>query len=242
MVGAAYRYGKSKVNTDPIICLMSTYREGLLPRGAIRSALKATPHVVVFEGLTEIGSEIPESEPTNLGPYKRYLKFTGQWNSETAKRTAMLDYARNKFGKSFWVLLLDADELLVWGEYLPDWLSVLNPKDPKEVVVPIKVTEAAYRKDPETKEETDRFWTDIGPSHLYHSSLIKRYAVGAWQFETWDGQIVKLDRLPAAREPMQGEPHILHRSFLRRGERRFFRANQHEEQRWLDNRGLSRKY
>ena len=217
---------------------MSTYKEGILPQGAIRSVLKCTQNIIVFEGTTE--KEIENSElypPTDLGGYKRYLAHKGFWTSESEKRTAMLHYAKHKFGQNFWCLLIDADEILVWGEYLPDWLGQLKPGwGSDENVVPIKLTEGIMREDDGT------LWTDIAPSHLYHSCIIERYSVGAWQIQAKNGMVAVLDRQRALRPPAMGEPHIHHRSYLRRGERFKFRANQHEEQRWLDERGLERTY
>lgn len=235
------------LNSDPIVCLVSTYREGNLARGAIRSALKATQNIIVFEGLTE--TEHINGDPTIFGNYKKYLKSTANWKSESDKRTAMLKYAKRHYGSNFWCLLVDADEILVWGEYLQDWLHVLSPgPGSDENIVPIKVTEGTIRTteielEGEQKVEIPMgVWTDIGPSHLYHASIIDHYVVGAWQFATPDGRVGVLDRKPAMRPPMMGEPHIHHRSYLRRGDRKEFRASGHEEQRWLNERGITKSY
>lgn len=231
----------------PIVCLMSTYREGKLPRGAIKSALKATPHIIVFEGLTE-SEHVPGPE-TDLGNLTKYIARKGKWNDEADKRNEMLNYAQMKFPKptGFWILLLDGDELLVWGEYLRDWLDQLDPGyGSAENVVPIKVTEPSRRQmqiplPSGIVEVPGELWTDTGPSHLYHSSIIKRYVVGAWQIETPSGLVAMLDRMESPNPPAMGEPHIHHRSYLRRGERKDFRANQLDERRWIDARDMKKQ-
>lgn len=227
---------KPNVLTEiPIVCFISTYREGKLPRGAIRSALKATPHIIVFEGLTE--SEHVEGEATSLGrQYRQYLKEIAVWKSETEKRNAMLAYARRFFRNDFWILILDGDEILVWGEYLRDWLDVLKPgADSAENVVPLKRTEAstAWIENEDGVKVTNGIYTDIAPSRLYHSSIIHSYYVGCWQFHTPDGQIAVMSHRQSDRPPAYGEPHIHHRSYLRRHDRAEFRARDHEEKRWL---------
>lgn len=230
----------------PIVCFLSTYREGKLPQGTIRSVLKVTQDIICFEGLTE-ANHVPGPE-TDLGAYKRFMVRKANWESESAKRTDMLMYARRKFrDEEFWMLLLDGDEILVWGEYLRDWLNVLEPGfESQENFVPIKVTEAATRLikldvNGTEIEVPNGALTFVTSSHLYHSSVIDHYHVGAWQIVTpFEGRIAALDNRDSERPPSYGEPHIHHRPYLRRYERKEFRAHDHEESRWLDSQGLSK--
>src|SRR5215469_15265455 len=117
-------------NEHPIICLISSYKEGALIQGAIRSAFGFCKTIYVCEGLTE-PTEV-EGEETNLGDYSpdravgglgdiRY--HSGRWKLESDKRTGMIRAAKRDFGsEDFWILTLDADEVLVWGENLRDYL------------------------------------------------------------------------------------------------------------------------
>ena len=230
--------------TDPIVCLIASYKEGALIQGAIRSALKATPHVIVFEGPTE-GIEIEGADDTNLGPYTKYLKYKGNFESETVKRNAMLDYARMKNPvKPFWILTLDADEIIVWPEFLIDWLGLLRPGYPQssENIAALKRTEAAYRPDMVKEidglevvtQSSSGLWTDLAPSRCVHSSLVKRYDVGCWRIETPDGNFGTLDHIDAEHPPLFGEPHIHHRAYMRRPERRVLRLHEGEEKRWME--------
>lgn len=208
----------------PIVCFISTYKEGQLVQGAIRSALACTNRILVFEGLTE--TEGVEGEPTQLGIYNKYLAGTGRWDSESEKRNAMLQHARQKWQKDFWIMILDADELLVWGENLRDWLNQLNPGlHGPENVVPLKITEHILK-------DNGTWDTWEAPHRLYHSSIIIRYVVGSWQFEAPGGKLGVLNSQPSDLPPIYGEPHIHHRHYLRRGERQAFRAHEHEEARW----------
>jgi hypothetical protein len=233
----------------PIVCLIASYKEGPLIQGAIRSALKATPHVLVFDGPTE-GVQIEDAEDTDCGSYQKYLKYVGEFDTETSKRNLMLQYARQITvkHKPFWILTLDADEILVWPEYLQDWLNMLQPGYPQsgENIAALKRTEATHRPDitrPLTVDgETfdivtksgNGMWTDIVPSRCIHSSIIKRYDVGCWRIETPDGVFGGLDNAQSPLPPMYGEPHIHHRAYMRRPERRVLRLHMGEEKRWKE--------
>lgn len=95
--------------------------------------------------------------PTDLGQYALLAKAAlgreepifyreGTWRSDARKRTAMLEYA-HRFGEHVWVIWLDADELLVNGEWLRDWLQYLqwhddtHPDEPPNARCPVKLIE-----------------------------------------------------------------------------------------------------
>lgn len=209
---------------DPIAVLISSYKEGALIQGAIRSARACQPNfLAVFDGPTR-DEEIPGDDTEPGTAFHLYVdQWTdGEWPSEHEKRTAMVVAAREYlYTPSFWILTLDADEILVWGEFLRDWLQALRPEQ-GELVVPIKRTEAAW--DPESG-----FVSDISPSRLLHSSLVDRYLVSCWQIETPSGQVFEASHYRAPRQPMYGEPHIHHRHYLRRYERARVREHKVEE-------------
>lgn len=238
-------------NYDPIVTLISSYREGSLIRGAIRTALPISEHVIVFEGPTENQEITGDESDYNVGPTLHWV--SGEWKSESEKRTAMINEAKLLMRSEFWVLILDADEILVWGEHLQDYLAVLNPGPKSEENIPRFLKTEMVWVPPRPRDKQQRiahakkygnrqvgWWTDHTPSHLYHSSLIQRYIVGAWQIETPEGKLAVLDNTPAANPPAMGEPHIHHRPYLRRFERAGMRLHKGEEQRWMEERGLER--
>lgn len=218
--------------TNPIAVLISSYKEGKLIQGAIRSALTCDPvGIWIMDGKQDQG-DIPgeETDPElpTLGwitPFSiRYQDF----DKESEKRTALFEWMQEETKNApLWVLTLDADEILVWGEYLIDWLHVLKPEN-GEGVVPLKRTEAHWA-------ETGGFHTDVAPSRLVHSSLIKRYLVSCWHVETPSGEKIALGHWKAERQPLYGEPHIHHRPYLRRFERGEIRAHEGEEETYLRN-------
>lgn len=226
--------------TDPIVALIATCKEGQLVQGAIRSALACCSEVFVYEGLTE-PAEV-SGDDTDVGKWYPFVNwYEDEWAAESAKRSEMLAAAKLHMQGDFWILTLDADELLVWGENLPDWTGQLNPGyfgkgkgtgTTGENVVPLLRTEARW--------DSGLVYADVAPSRLVHSSLVDRYLVSCWQAVTPDQQTVVFDHYKSERQPFPGEPHIHHRAYLRRGERKLQRLSKGEEQRWLDERGLRR--
>lgn len=218
---------------DPIIAFISSYKEGSLIQGTIRSIISTAYHIIIFDGKHQ--EDDIDGPDTDLGIYRkasatRISWMQGEWKSETEKRNAMLNYARNRFAfQDFWILTIDADEIFVWEEYLSDWLSVLNPGYPgEENIVPIKRTEMQVH--PTTKQ----IWTDLAPSRLVHSSMIKEYLVGCWKIKTPDDLEGFLNHVsPAPMPAVPGEPQIHHRAYLRRGERKTHRSSMGEEAKWI---------
>src|SRR5579859_4971040 len=103
---------------------------------AIRS-LAALDHVFVFEGPVEGNPPIgPESElPTFKEAGKWMTYFSGEWETDAAKRTAMVERAQafpRGIGEPLWGLWLDGDELLLWGEMLHDWLWRVSQQGDEE--------------------------------------------------------------------------------------------------------------
>lgn len=245
-----------------IIANIATYQEGEYVHGAIRSVLGICDYVVIAEGCC-VENEL-SGTPTDFSRYRAespLFIFNHRWYSEAQKRTAMVETARLiADGKDFWYLTVDADEILVWGEYLPDWLGSLQPGFPEsnENIVPLKRTEAFWndlyaiyaKRDQRGKlkgyrcDITDgvnpwgHYQTYTAPSRLIHSSLIDEYVIGTYIIRRPDGTEQPLGHELCPQFPMPGEPHILHRPFYRRGERATLRLRVEDEHRYLTEKGL----
>lgn len=226
------------MNEIPIATLISSYKEGTLIQGAIRSTINLYGIVIVWDGLHREG-EVPgeDSEVTPFLHERGFYLQRGNWSEvgEAGKRTLQFQFAKQHYEKlginSFWVLILDADEILVWPEYLHDWLNVLQPEYPSEnleCIVPLKRTEAEWSK------KRGYFVTDIAPSRLFHSSIFERFTVSCLRIQTPDQKEVSLHHYPSKTPPSYGEPHIHHRHYLRRYGRAQVRASQQEERDWIE--------
>lgn len=211
-----------------IVALCSTFCEGELALSTFESAA-ALDGILVFDGPVE--SNKPSGEPTKFGRAPAQF-FTGSWESDAAKRTAMIEKAKQLWQGPLWALWLDGDELLLWGEQLHDWLGrVLHDDDPANPV-------GGW---PMTLVELDGS-VSICMGKLVRIDLIRRYLVSSSYIEMvdgsrrtvgnvlyWtvrDGPLVEHWR---ARPPLQGEPHLLHRSILRSGSRSVERQGTAEE-------------
>jgi hypothetical protein len=150
-----------------IVGLCSSYKEGPLVQGAIRSLLQACDRVVVFEGPagTPLDEDVPLSDFT---PYGRRmlndyeLDFfasdlsmpltiqVGIWSTDAKKRTAMIEHLRPEIRAAeeeepVWGVWIDGDEVLCNPEYLRDWLNFADWKEQetgvKNMGWPLKLVE-----------------------------------------------------------------------------------------------------
>lgn len=194
---------------------------------AIRS-LEALDGVLVFEGPVE-GNE-PDGTPSVI-PHESTAQRKGMlttvggtWETDAAKRTAMLNYAKRKWQGELWGLWLDGDEVLIWGEYLRDWLwRVVQQGDPGNPVGgwPLALVELDGS-------------TTLCMGKLVRLDLIRSYLISSSWIELVTGERRTVGNVPywdpvdgalqhdedgrphwRARPPLQGEPHLLHRHFLR---------------------------
>lgn len=254
------------MSIDPIIALIPTYKEGTLVQGAIRSVAGICSEVIVFEGSTD--PDVPiEGDKTDFGEYEPDFFIDGMWNSEAEKRNEMLAFTRLLYS-NFWILNIDADELLVWGEQLPDLLSVLRPGiDSQENIPSFKRTEGVFVPLPpfpplrNSKESWKQYrldmlahvrdwahrqpgqFTDYAPSRLYHSSLIEEYLVSSWRIRDRNGNEIALTHGVCENPPVYGEPHLHHRPYLRRGERTGYRASfQGDEAKYMEEHGIEKAH
>ncbi len=237
-----------------VIGLVSCFREGRLAADAIRTALEGCDHVIAFEGPVS-GSQAagPESE---LGRFARSNRVTiehGEWEDDAAKRTAMLARARllersirarAQTQAPAWVVWVDGDEVLVWGEMLAGVLARAEYEITGGGGMPLRIVEL-----------------DGSVAMCYGKVIsldaVERYIVSSYHVQLKQGIEVSLPNVPICRAggyplgeqpdneaaldqwlgrhraPLQGEPHLLHRSMLRSPERTAPRLHDREAQ-WFE--------
>jgi len=208
-----------------IIGLISSFREGALVEGAIRS-LAMLDHVLVCEGPVEHNASL--AGPESVVPKQPNLtRIDGEWPADAAKRTAMIQWCKERRwlqGEEVWGLWLDGDELLLWGEYLRDWIRAAASGGSAEDPVagwPISLVEL----------DGSVAWC---MGKLVRVDLIERYLISSSFIEMVGGATRTVGNVQAwtptegplqtgakglphwrARPPLQGEPHLQHRWMLR---------------------------
>jgi hypothetical protein len=107
--------------------LISSYREGRLTLGAVRSlAAVGLDDLLISEG--PAGDLPPDVQDAPLSEWPPGVQVNGgRWRSDGRKRDAMLQEAKRRHalheGEPLWGVWLDGDELLAHGEYLRDRLQ-----------------------------------------------------------------------------------------------------------------------
>jgi hypothetical protein len=214
-------------------------------RAAVGS-LSALDHVLVCEGPVE-GNEPtgPASElPGGKEWQNRLTMIEGAWETDAAKRTAMVEWCRARrwlAGHEVWGLWLDGDEILLWGEYLHDWLYRVSQQGSSENPVggwPLPLVELDGS-------------TVLCMGKLLRVDLVARYLVSSSFVELVNGDtrtvgnVVYWDPVTGpqhfaegkphwrARPPLQGEPHLQHRPILRSRSRAVERQHVAEERNYL---------
>lgn len=235
-----------------IVALCSTYREGPLAQNMIRSALRATPNVVVFEGPAgpplEDDENVPETEaPDEFYADGRYI-YESAWKTDAHKRTAMVEHCRKwRDEPPVWGIWLDGDEVLVNGEYLQDELNLLEwEDDPDQPFMgwPIKLVELdggvtvcrgkVVRVDliDSYSVSSSVFRNALGYTHgegnvrlstVEHWGKIRAEAARLGEPEA--SRALDQVRLPP---PLPCEPFLVHRSALRHPARRGLRMHEQE--------------
>lgn len=207
-----------------IVGLCSTWKEGKLGEAAVRSLLTACDRVIVADG--PIGAaycDVPTTNWNAIRETNRVVVVHGQWGSDAAKRTDLLNRAK-KMPDLRWGVILDGDELLVDGQYLPEYFDAL---DPEAMGFSLHLM------------ELDGSCSYI-PNRVLRLDKIRRWTLSSYSFELDTGVIVERGNIPILqagepdraewidtgdgvrqkRRPIAGEPHILHRSVLRSPARR----------------------
>jgi hypothetical protein len=145
-----------------IVGLCSSYLEGPLVQGAIRSLLAACDRVVVFEGPAgaPLDQDVPASDfsswkipgldqlplvvPSDVWGKNEIGFFYGKWQTDAKKRTAMVESLR-PFTEPTWGVWLDGDEVLRNPEYMRDWLQYFDWQEEetgkRNMGWPIKIVE-----------------------------------------------------------------------------------------------------
>jgi hypothetical protein len=186
---------------------------------------------------------IGDAEP--LGPQTDWAQFkkdprvfvqAGAWATDAEKRTAML-HATRRHAEPVWGVILDGDELLLYGEQIPPLIE-------------------HHEWEAENKGETSfgitlRLLEGDGTlglimARVLRLDLIERWLISSYHLLLKNGMEVSRpnayllkagepDRADAEsttgmqmRRPLQGEPHILHQSFLRAPQRTAPRQSQAE--------------
>lgn len=228
-----------------LVGLMPTYREGPLAQGAFHSLAGAgLDRVVVWEGPAG-DARCEDAPPTEVAGFGGCDWRTGRWESDAAKRTEMLRHALKQYpGRPVWGMWLDADELLVNGQYVRDLVqermwhdehegaSMADPDNPPTGGIPLRLVEydgtCAFAK-----------------GRLIRLDTLRRFVVSNLVVETVTGIHMRLGNVAETTEleemarevfpgrrvvspPLPGEPVIVHRSHLRHPARRALRLHEQE--------------
>ena len=209
-----------------IVGLVSCYREGRLAADAARSLLACCETVLVFDSpIGEPPAEAGiETDWTLLKRESRVVvRRSGRWESDAIKRTAMLDATR-RFPAPTWGVIVDGDELLMYGEQLP---ALIEHHEQEAAAQGRESFGATLRL-----VESDGGLGFIG-ARVLRLDLIERWLVSSYHLLLKVGvEVAKPNAYVLAagepdsaevepttgmqiRRPLQGEPHILHRSLLR---------------------------
>ena len=167
-----------------ILGLITSYREGSLIQGAVRSLLTACDHVVVCDG--PVGEPITSGEPSELGRFGKDTRLTQikrEGETDADKRNRILEWVRGQrhFVRPVWGLWLDADEVLAWPEQVRAYVD----NAPADVVaIPIPKVELSGT-------------TMMAHGRLMRLDLTERYVMGSYQVQ-FIGQktIVTLPDIP----------------------------------------------
>lgn len=217
-----------------IVGLISSYCEGPLVQGAIRSAYDACDTVIVFDGPA---GETVEGPSSDFGNWPSVVVKEGVWISDADKRTAMVEWAVDRLRGPIWGVWIDGDEILMCGENLRDYLQRIEWGDEEFLDGGIVHPMPGY-KFPIRIVEFD------GSVALCHGKvirldLVEEYHVSSYgvSFSFAPGVVMSLGNepiwkpaviddqgrviehqdpyTPLHRPPLAGEPHLLHRSSLR---------------------------
>lgn len=238
-----------------IVALMSSYREGTLGLAAARSVLSACDALIVYEGA--VGGTGGEGGVALAGQIKSEAAAAdvgfwlegGRWESDAAKRTAMLEFAQEVCGgpDPLWCFWIDGDEILLYGEYLRDYIGKAEEQTGAGGF-PIRIVE---------------FDGSVALAHgrVFNAGLVAGFEEGSYQVRLKggmvvalpnepicvsggvpvgraDGEAVTVEDLARLRPPLAGEPHFLHRWPLRSSDRQVRRLNA-DEPGWYDHAASS---
>lgn len=212
--------------------LVSSFREGVLLDNAVRSAAVGCDQVLICEGpVNNAPATGPESWVGAGGLSQNVTMRYGEWESDAAKRTDLLRWAQDlnalRCWGPAWALWVDGDEALIWPEYLSD-LTARAEYETGAGGFGIRIVEMDGS-------------VAMCSGKIIRLDAVERYLVSSYQVELAGGMVVALPNVPICgaggiplgdydpsmpseerdawlakhRPPLQGEPHLLHRSGLR---------------------------
>lgn len=223
-----------------IVGLLSSYREGPLAAGALRSlAAAGCDRIYLYEGPAgePLEGDMPDTDYGPLPP--NTVTHVGRWRSDARKRQAMLEHAKRDYpNMPLWGLTVDADEVLVNGEYVRDIVNAImwndEQADTPTIRFPFRLVEADGS-------------VALTGNRLVRLDLIRQYEIGssavvnAQGIREGHGNLVAQANVPlslimaaidrgreACWPPFPCEPHIFHRSYLRHPARRGHRLHRQE--------------
>lgn len=200
----------------PIYGLVSSYREGRLTMSAVESLLECCREVFVLEGpvgdvaawgeLVAGGGEPGLASEFPKHSRRVHVRRESGWETDAAKRTALVRWVQEWRPGPAWGVVVDGDETLLWARFLPDYLARSEADE-----VPGGVKVKLVFEDGQVYETAAR---------CLRLELIDEYVLSGYQLRlkgqatVWVSPIV-----PAKQAPLQGEPHVFHRGYLRPPER-----------------------
>jgi hypothetical protein len=219
-----------------IVGLVSTYREGRMALSAVRSLLACCDAVHVIDAPIVGPRAGPQTDWSELRRVQSvHVRMTAKpYADDASKRTALLETTR-RYPAPVWAVVLDGDEILRHGEYLPDLIEHAEAKG--EAIgsptwtFPIRLTEV----DGSVSRMAGR---------VFRADFIERYLISSYYMLTRSGAEIALPNEPLRlagepdlppvegepaerqrRRPLDGEPHVFHRSWLRAPQRDVQRQN-----------------
>lgn len=242
-----------------IIGLCSSYKEGPLVQGAVRSLLEACERVAVFEGPAgdPIDAPVPWSDFGGLLDDERLTFREGRWRTDARKRQAMLEWAQGlerPQGSSLWGVIVDADEVLINAPYLRDWLNRLDWHEQVNEEVeylgrPMRLVEmdgsvSWVRGRLLRLDRVIEYKVSTSVFTARYEGRTETFRGGGNQEDSYlDWELPRREALEAGRmiypPPFTLEPYLVHRSLLRHPLRSGNRLHQQEAQE-LAKIGISR--
>ena len=240
-----------------IVGLCSSYKEGPLVQGAIRSLLAACDRVVVFEGPAgpPLEEDVPESDfspwgasmlndlvnPTRSPMVTGVVIRSGRWATDAKKRTAMIESLR-PFTEPTWGVWIDGDEVLCNPDYMRDWLNFADWKEEETGVQnlgwPLKIVEmdGSIAVVQAKVLRVDRIDSYSVSSSVFTNAMGVLEGRGNYRAHITEfGTDVHLRQLADPDEgwlfhwpPLPCEPYIMHRSKLRHPRRSGLRLHEQE--------------
>ncbi|MGH7189766.1 MAG: hypothetical protein ACREF0_11390 [Acetobacteraceae bacterium] len=197
----------------PVYGLVSSYREGHLVTVAVESLLRFCDKVFCLEGpvgnvdewaklVTGGGEEAGYESEYPKNKHRVFVRHGKGWASDAVKRTDLVRWVQSFDGGPAWGIILDGDETWIWAEHMRDYLV---RSESTHVLGGVKFK--LCFEDGQVYETAAR---------TLRVDAIDEYVLSSYQIRlkgmatVWTSPII-----PARVPPLQGEPHILHRGYLR---------------------------